>query len=125
MEMEIIVEKGLGYETVEQREKQKLEIGTIAIDSSFSPVLNVGYNIENVRVGKMTNYEKVTFDILTDGTIDADTAIKAAATILKDHFDVWSNIANIENEEEVAEDEDEEADSEDDNEEEVETEDEE
>ncbi len=125
MEMEIIVEKGLGYETVEQREKQKLEIGTIAIDSSFSPVLNVGYNIENVRVGKMTNYEKVTFDILTDGTIDADTAIKAAATILKDHFDVWSNIANIENGEEVAEDEDEEADSEDDNEEEVETEDEE
>lgn len=97
LDMEITVEKGLGYETVEQREKQKLEIGTIAIDSSFSPVLNVGYNIENVRVGKMTNYEKVVFNILTDGTIDAEEAIKSAATILKDHFDIWSNVENVQN----------------------------
>lgn len=97
LDMEITVEKGLGYETVEQREKQKLEIGTIAIDSSFSPVLNVGYNIENVRVGKMTNYEKVVFNILTDGTIDAEEAIKSAATILKDHFDIWSNVENVKN----------------------------
>ncbi|MCB9802611.1 DNA-directed RNA polymerase subunit alpha [Candidatus Nomurabacteria bacterium] len=88
IEMEITVEQGLGYETVEQREKQKLEIGTIAIDSSFSPILNVGYNIENVRVGKMTNYEKIILDILTDGTVGAEEAIKAAATILQDHFNV-------------------------------------
>lgn len=108
LEMEIIVEKGLGYETVEQREKQKLEIGTIAIDSSFSPVLNVGYNIENVRVGKMTNYEKVIFNILTDGTIDAEEAIKSAATILKDHFDVWSNVQNTTSEETETEENDEE-----------------
>ncbi len=104
LDMEITVEKGLGYETVEQREKQKLEIGTIAIDSSFSPVLNVGYNIENVRVGKMTNYEKVVFNILTDGTIDAEEAIKSAATILKEHFDIWSNVENVQNTE-TAEDE--------------------
>lgn len=113
LEMEITVEKGLGYETVEQREKQKLEIGTIAIDSSFSPVLNVGYNIENVRVGKMTNYEKVIFNILTDGTIDAEEAIKSAATILKDHFDVWSNVQNTTNEEVEENDEEEEEEAED------------
>lgn len=113
LEMEITVEKGLGYETVEQREKQKLEISTIAIDSSFSPVLNVGYNIENVRVGKMTNYEKVIFNILTDGTIDAEEAIKSAATILKDHFDVWSNVQNTTNEEVEENDEEEEEEAED------------
>jgi DNA-directed RNA polymerase subunit alpha len=85
--MEIVVENGLGYETVEQREtSEKLEIGNIAIDASFSPVLNVGYETEHVRVGKMTNYEKLTFDILTDGTLDARTALSKAALILRDHF---------------------------------------
>lgn len=86
LNMEITVERGLGYETVEQREGEKLEIGTIAIDSSFSPILNVGYNIENVRVGKMTNYEKVVFDILTDGTVTAEEAMQESAKILKDQF---------------------------------------
>ena len=56
--MEITVEQGLGYVTVEQREKEKMEIGTISLDSSFSPILNVGFDVSNVRVGKMTNYEK-------------------------------------------------------------------
>lgn len=85
--MEITVEQGRGYVTVEQRpEKEKLEIGTIAIDASFSPVLNVGFDIEHVRVGEMTNYEKLTLDILTDGTTDAQDAVSQAALILKDHF---------------------------------------
>ncbi len=85
--MEITVEKGLGYLTVDQRsERGKLEIGNIAIDSSFSPVLNVGYNIENVRVGEMTNYERLIMDILTDGTVDALAAISRAAMILRDQF---------------------------------------
>jgi len=85
--MEIVVEQGIGYVTVEQKdEREKLEIGNIAIDASFSPVLNVGFDIENVRVGKMTNYEKLTMDILTDGTIDAKEAINQAAKILEEHF---------------------------------------
>ena len=85
--MEITVEKGLGYFTVEQRnEKVKLPIGTIAIDANFSPTLNVGFNVEFVRVGEMTNYEKLTFDIVTDGTTDGRSAISQAAQILKDHF---------------------------------------
>lgn len=97
--MELVVERGIGYQTVEQRdEKEKLEIGNIAIDASFSPVLNVGYNIENVRVGEMTNYERLNMDILTDGTTDAETAISRASQVLKDHFNVL-----IKKEEEVAE----------------------
>ncbi|MFA5126535.1 MAG: DNA-directed RNA polymerase subunit alpha [Patescibacteria group bacterium] len=86
--MEITVDKGLGYVTVEQRgDKSKLPIGTIAIDASFSPVLNVGYEMVNVRVGEMTNYEKVTLDIVTDGTVDGRQAVTRAAQILKDHFE--------------------------------------
>jgi len=86
-EMELVVERGIGYETVEMRdEKEKLEIGNMAIDASFSPILNVGYDIENVRVGEMTNYEKLTMDILTDGTIDAESAISRAARVLEEHF---------------------------------------
>lgn len=90
--MELTVEKGIGYETVEQRdEKEKLEIGNMAIDSSFSPVLNVAYDIESVRVGEMTNYERLTMDILTDGTIDAEEAISKASELLEAHFDIFIN----------------------------------
>lgn len=89
--MEITVERGRGYVTVEQKDdKEKLEIGNIAIDASFSPVLNVGYTMENVRVGEMTNYERLTMDVLTDGTIDAAGAIAKAADILKEHFSLFS-----------------------------------
>lgn len=90
LNMELTVERGLGYVTVEQREKEKLEIGTIAIDSSFSPVLNVGYDIKHVRVGNMTNYEQLTLDLTTDGTANADEAIAQAAQILAEHFSLWS-----------------------------------
>ena len=101
MEMEITVENGLGYVTVEQREREKLDIGTIAIDSSFSPIMNVGFNIENVRVGKMTNYEKLILDIVTDGTISAEEAISQAAIILEKHFSLWTKKEEVEVEEEV------------------------
>ena len=70
---------------------QKLEIGNIAIDANYSPILNVGYKVTNVRVGKMTNYEKLTMEILTDGTTDAGSAISQAATILRDHFALLIN----------------------------------
>ncbi len=99
-EMEITAERGLGYFTVEQRtDRDKLEIGHVAIDASFSPILNVGFDIENVRVGEMTNYEKLTMEILTDGTIDAKTAIGQAADILQNHF----NFLGSDDKEEVAE----------------------
>lgn len=88
--LEVTIEQGRGYFTVEQRdENEKLEIGTIAIDASFSPVLNVGYKIDNVRVGEMTNYERLTMDMVTDGSIDAKEAISKAAKILEDQFAVF------------------------------------
>ena len=87
-EMEIFVRQGRGYETVEQREKEKLEIGTIAIDSLYSPVVNVGFNIESTRVGEMTNYEKLIMSIETNGTITSEEAINRASALLVKQFDV-------------------------------------
>jgi DNA-directed RNA polymerase subunit alpha len=82
LNMEIFVRRGLGYETIESREEKKNELGYIDVDSIYSPVYTVGLDIENVRVGKMVNWEKLILDIETDGTITAEEAFKASANIL-------------------------------------------
>jgi len=98
--MELTVAQGLGYVTVEQQgDQEKLEIGNIAIDANYSPILNVGYKVINVRVGKMTNYEQLSMEVLTDGTTDAGSAISQAATILRDHFALLINEEVVEEEE--------------------------
>ena len=86
IEMELFVKKGMGYSPTETRPAEKLELGTIGVDAIFSPVLNVGYRIENVRVGELTNYDKVAMQIETDGTITPEEAVEKAANILIDHF---------------------------------------
>ena len=87
LEMEITVENGLGYLPTEARdEKEKLPIGTIAVDALFSPVVNVGTRVENVRVGQMTNWDKLILDVETDGTISPREALDKAAQILVDQF---------------------------------------
>lgn len=86
LNMEIFVRRGLGYETIESREEKKKELGYIDIDSIYSPVLTVGLDIENVRVGKMVNWEKMILDIQTDGTITPEEAFRAADEILIEQF---------------------------------------
>lgn len=86
LNMEIFVSRGRGYETVESREEKIHEIGYIEIDSIFSPILAVGINVENVRVGKMTNWDKLILNILTDGTITPENAFKQAVEILISQF---------------------------------------
>ena len=86
LNMEIFVSRGTGYETIEYREKEKHEIGYIELDSIFSPVLEVSINIENVRVGKMTNWDKLILNITTDGSITPEQAFKQATAILIDQF---------------------------------------
>lgn len=86
LEMEIFASKGLGYITVESRESDKHEIGYIEMDSIFSPILSVGINIENVRVGKMTNWDKLAVDLVTDGTITPAEAFNKAVAILIAQF---------------------------------------
>lgn len=82
LSMELRVSRGLGYVPVEAREEEKYPSGTIAIDAIYSPVQKVNYSIEPVRVGKMTNYDKLTIDITTDGAILPEEAFKKAASIL-------------------------------------------
>lgn len=86
LDMELTIEKGLGYAPVEQRDRNKKEIGVIAIDAIFSPIRKVGYEIENVRVGQRTDYNKIIFEIETDGSIESEEALKQAAQILIEQF---------------------------------------
>ena len=93
LEMELFVKRGRGYWPTEAREKEKLEIGTIAIDAIFTPLKSVGLQIENVRVGQMTTYNKVVLTILTDGSISAEEAVKEASAILVDHFSSFAMLS--------------------------------
>lgn len=87
LEMEIQVEKGVGYEPVEQRKiREKLEIGAIPIDAIFTPMKRVSFKVENMRVGERTDFDRVILDIETDGTIAPKDAFFNAAEILVDHF---------------------------------------
>jgi len=86
--MEIKVEKGRGYVPVENREAEKLEVGMIAVDALYSPIQRVRYNVENTRVGQMTDLDRLNMEIETDGTITPHEAIRQAAEILVDHFRV-------------------------------------
>ncbi|MBA3046810.1 DNA-directed RNA polymerase subunit alpha [Patescibacteria group bacterium] len=86
LNMEIFVSRGMGYETIESREDEKHEIGYIEIDSVFTPIVAVSVNVENVRVGKMTNWDKLILDIKTDGTITPEDAFKKAVEILIEQF---------------------------------------
>lgn len=88
LEMEITVSQGRGYLPIEERRKEDLEIGTILIDALFTPIKNVGFKREDVRVGEITNYDKLTINLETDGTITPQEAVRQAAQILMDHLNL-------------------------------------
>jgi DNA-directed RNA polymerase subunit alpha len=86
LEMELTVAKGIGYVPVEEQERGKGEIGNIAVDSIFTPVINVGLSVEATRVGQKTDYDRLILDVETDGTISPEDAVKKAAEILTNQF---------------------------------------
>lgn len=86
LEIEAKIEKGLGYVSVERRQKEKLEPGVIALDAIFTPVIGVAFRTENVRVGERTDFDKLFLEIKTDGTLSPEMALKRASEILQDHF---------------------------------------
>lgn len=96
IEMEIEIDNGIGYVPVEQQEKKEKEIGVIAVDAIFTPVKRVNYMVENMRVGKKTDYEKITLEISTDGSITPKEAFFKAVEILVDQFSVLSNLGETE-----------------------------
>lgn len=88
LDMEIKVERGLGYVPVEARKSEgRLPIGTIAVDAIFTPVERVNYAVEDMRVGDRTDYNRLRLEIMTDGTVSPSSALHKAANILKDHFE--------------------------------------
>ena len=99
LSMEIEVEKGLGYVSVEQRRKEKLPIGVIAVDAIFSPVKSVNFSVQSIRVGEGIDYNKVLMEVETDGSIQPEQAIKDAAGILVDHFKLVADIEVLESKE--------------------------
>lgn len=86
LDLELTVEKGLGYSPVEIRKGEKLPIGVIALDALFSPVFKANFTVENMRVGDRTDFNRVRLAIETDGSITPSAALRKCSNILQDHF---------------------------------------
>ena len=91
LEIELTIEKGRGYVPADENKPKDAAIGLIAIDSIFSPVRRVNYTIEPTRVGQNTDFEKLTLELSTDGSIHPEEALKDAARILIQHFLIFSD----------------------------------
>jgi len=85
-EMEVTIEKGLGYVASETRKAEKLPIGVIALDAIFSPVIKVHFSVENMRIGDRTDYNKLRIAIVTDGSMTPSQALSQSGVILQDYF---------------------------------------
>ncbi|MBQ0080887.1 MAG: DNA-directed RNA polymerase subunit alpha [Alistipes sp.] len=90
MHMTITIGKGRGYVPSEENYREDAELGVLPIDSIFTPIKNVKYSIENYRVEQKTDYEKLNIEITTDGSIKPKDALREAATILIQHFQLFS-----------------------------------
>lgn len=86
IDIEMIVKPGRGYVPAERNKEEGLPIGVIPVDSIFSPVKRVNFNVENARVGRMTDYDRLNLEVWTDGSINPQEAVSAAATILREHL---------------------------------------
>ncbi|MBI1975082.1 MAG: DNA-directed RNA polymerase subunit alpha, partial [Parcubacteria group bacterium] len=87
-ELELKVEGGIGYSQVEARQKEKLPIGMIAVDAMFSPVRKVNFEVENMRVGDRTDFNRLRLHVETDGTLAPLEALTEASKLLIDHFEI-------------------------------------
>lgn len=109
LEMELGVKIGKGYIPSDRNRDEKSPVGTIPIDSIFSPIQKVNFSVSNARVGQMTDYDKLTIELWTDGSIKPDDALAFGAKILKDHLSIFINFdeeAEEDDEIEVEEDRD-------------------
>ncbi len=97
LHIEITIEKGVGYEPKDQRKTKKPEIGAIAMDAIFTPIKSVSFQVENMRVGERTDFDKLSLEIETDGTLTPEDAFYHACEILIKHFNIIfeGNAANL------------------------------
>lgn len=90
LEMEVQIEKGIGYEPVERRKREKVEIGAIQIDAIYTPVKRVAFQVENMMVGERTDFDRLMLDIETDNSILPEEALVKACQVLIKHFSLIS-----------------------------------
>ena len=90
--MEITIEKGRGYVSADKNKRDDHPIGVIPVDALFAPVPRVKYVVENTRVGQITDYDKLTIEVWTNGSIDPDEAISSSARILNDHLKLFMGL---------------------------------
>ena len=91
--MEITLSHGRGYVPSDKNKTPNMPIGTIAVDSIYTPVYKVNYTVENTRVGNMTDYDKLTLEVWTDSTISARDAVSLGAKILSDHLSLFTDLS--------------------------------
>lgn len=91
LKMELYVKMGRGYVPAERNKEDAQPIGVIPIDSIFTPILKVNYSVTNARVGQMTDYDKLTLEVWTDGSVKPDDAVAFAAKILKEQLQIFIN----------------------------------
>jgi DNA-directed RNA polymerase subunit alpha len=91
LEMDMVVKMGKGYVPADRNRDEKAPVGTIPIDSIFTPVIKVNFNVTNARVGQITDYDKLTLEVWTDGSVQPDDAVAYAAKILKEQLTIFIN----------------------------------
>ena len=94
LNMELVLDHGRGYVSAEKNKNPQMPIGTIPVDSIYTPVLKVNYTVENTRVGNQTDFDKLTIEVWTDKTITARDAVSLGAKILCDHFTLFTDLSD-------------------------------
>ena len=96
--MELTFNKGRGYVSADRNKSaiiEKNDINTLPVDSIYTPVLKVNYSVDNTRVGQVTDYDKLTLEVWTDGTINAQEAVSLAARVLTEHLNLFANLSEV------------------------------
>lgn len=94
LSMELTFDHGRGYVSADKNKNPQTAIGTIPVDSIYTPILKVNYSVENTRVGNQTDYDKLTIEVWTDNTITARDAVSLGAKILCDHFTLFTDLSD-------------------------------
>ena len=93
--MELTISKGRGYVSADKNKNDELPIGVIPIDSIFTPVERVNLTVENTRVGQITDFDKLTLDVYTNGTLVPDEAVSLAAKVLNEHLKLFIDLSEV------------------------------
>lgn len=101
LEIELRIEPGLGFIPVENQKKERVEIGTIATDAIYTPVRKVNFEVENMRVGDRTDYDKLILEVVTNGAISPEEALERAAELLIQHFEIVGTLTKPAKEQEL------------------------